>query len=272
MADAELHILNGDRALELWKQCGFRGRSLVWRETYIEGPLPDTDDPDVFRKARAEYLSRFDELAGIGRARLLLHLRKMDETVLRLPENATLMLWFDACLFDQTILMRILSLLDRRTAALNVFLYCCDGSCLQKADFMRGNSGKVRLLPQDWAAAGEAWTLFRRKDASGILHLLEREPFARLPKMKKALLRSIDEIPDRDGLTGTQRRILGLVAGGRHAFMEIFAGLADFEEYPFLGDTACRRLLDQLVQDGFLIRRGDRYESCGPDRGGQRRR
>ena len=91
MDKTELHILNGDQALELWKQCGFQGQSLVWRETYLEGPLPDTDDLEVFRNARAEYLSRFEELAGIGKARLYRHLLKMDEAVLLLPENATLL-------------------------------------------------------------------------------------------------------------------------------------------------------------------------------------
>jgi len=262
MADnpAELHILNGDFAEKLWKECGFNAQSLVWRETYLEGPLPDSDNLDVFRNARAEYLSHFDELAGIDKSRLCRHLQNMDETVLLLPEGAKLMLWFDSCMFDQTILMRILSLLHRKNAAVNVFLYCCEGNCLGKADFLQGDAGKIQLRPHDWAVAGEAWTLFIRKDAGGIRRLLEREPFERLPKMKKALLRCIDEFPDRNGLTRTQRQILKLVADGRHGFMDIFKGLDDFEEYPFLGDTACQRLLDQLVRNGFLIRNADRYE------------
>lgn len=260
MTGTELHILNGDCALELWKQCGFRGQSLVWRETYLEGPLPDTDDLHVFREARAEYLSHFTELSGMDRSRLYRHLLKMDEAVMLLPEEATLMLWFDSCMFDQTILMRILSLLNRNKNAINIFLYCCDGCCLQKADFMEGKSKQVQLQPHDCDTAGEAWSFFIRKDADGIMRLLKREPFERLPKMKKALLRCIDEIPDRNGLTRTQRQILNLVADGRHAFMEIFKGLDDFEEYPFLGDTACQRLLDQLLRNGFLIRRGNGYE------------
>ena len=41
--------------------------------------------------------------------------------------------------------------------------------------------------------------------------------------------------------------------------MEIFKGLDEFEEYPFLGDTACQRLLDQLVRNGFLKRFGNGY-------------
>ena len=258
MAECELHILNGDHALELWKQCGFRGRGLVWRETYLEGPLPDTDDLHVFREARAEYLSHFAELEGIGRSRLYRHLLEMDEAVTHLPEGAGLTLWFDACMFDQTILMRILFRLGRAENAAKVFLYCCDGNRLTKEDFRQGKP--VRLRPGDLAAAGEAWRLFVRKDAGGIVRLLERGSFERLPKMKKALLRCIDEIPDGSGLARTQRQILKLVSGGRCAFAEIFRGLADFEEYPFLGDTACQRLLDDLVLKGFLLRRGDRYE------------
>ena len=258
MSSTALHILNGDHAAELWKQCGFRGRSLVWRETYLEGPLPDTDDLGVFREARAEFLSHFAELSGIGKAALHRHLVKMEEAILSLPGGAVLRLWFDSCLFDQTILMRILSLLDRNENAVNVFSYCCDGNCLKKADFMKGKP--VRLQPHDRKAAAEAWTLFVRKDADGIMQLLAREPFARLPKMKKALLRCVDEFPDREGLTGTRRQILQLVSAGRHAFREIFDGQAELEEYPFLGDTACRRLLEQMVREGFLIRRGDRYE------------
>lgn len=256
----ELHILNGDHALELWKQCGFKGQSLVWREIYLEGPLPDTDDLHVFREARAEYLSHFAELSGIDKARLYRHLVKMDEAVLTLPEESVLMLWFDPCIFDQTILMRILSLLDRRKSGPAVFLYCSDGDCMKKEDFLEGGSKKVRLFPQDWEVAGEAWTCFVRKDAAGIMRLLERERFEHLPRMKKALFRCIDEIPDRNGLSRTQRQILELVAAGCRSFMEIFQGLDAFEEYPFLGDTACMRQLDKLVQSGFLTRRGDDFE------------
>ena len=258
MAESALHILNGDHALELWKQCGFRGKSLVWRETYLEGPLPDSDDLHVFREARAEYLSHFAELAGVTRSRLYRHLREMDEAVTLLPEESVLTLWFDSCMFDQTILMRIFFLLGLNGNTVKVFLYCCDGNCLKKADLTEGKP--LPLQPHDLAAAGEAWHLFIRKDAEGIRRLLERESFGRLPKMKKALLRCIDEIPDRSGLTRTQRQILKLVADGRGAFTEIFRGLADFEEYPFLGDTACQRQLDQLVRNGFLLRRGGRYE------------
>ena len=256
----ELHILNGDYALDLWKQCGFTGQSLVWRETYLEGPLPDTDDLDVFRAARAEYLSHFVELANMDKSRICRHLQRMDGTVLALPDKSRVMLWFDSCIFDQTILMRIMYLLGRIKTDVKAFLYCCDGNYLRINDFKNGEFQSIPLLPYDLKVAEEAWALFIRNDADGLRRLVERERFERLPKMRKALLRCVDEMLDRNGLTRTQRQILRLVAEGQHSFMGIFKGLDAFEEYPFLGDTACQRQLDLLVQKGFLARRQDDYE------------
>ena len=125
--DLELHILNGDFAFNLWEECNFSGQSLIWKETYLEGPLPDTDDLHRFRVARTDFLLQFAELSGIDRDRLYQFLKKSDDAILDLPENAALYLWFDSCIFDQTILMRILYLLHRKNdPSVRVFLYCCD--------------------------------------------------------------------------------------------------------------------------------------------------
>ncbi|MBO4303590.1 MAG: hypothetical protein J6A21_03295, partial [Lentisphaeria bacterium] len=61
------------------------------------------------------------------------------------------------------------------------------------------------------------------------------------------------------GLTRTQRQMLEIVSSGKTSFLEIFKGLDDFEEYPFLGDTACKRMLEELVDKGLLSRCGENY-------------
>ena len=185
----------------------------------------------------------------------------MDDTILTLPDNATLMLWFDSCIFDQTILMRILYLLNRkRTANPEVFLYCCDGNCLTSEDFESGFTRKIQLFPADIETSGKAWNAFVRKDRDAMLQAADKENFERLPAMKKALLRYADEVPDKNGLTRTQRQILQIVSEKSCSFTEIFKGLDSFEEYPFLGDTACQRLLDELQKRGLLeITQDNRY-------------
>lgn len=255
-----LHILNGDHALNLWKKCGFSGQNLVWKETYLEGPLPVTDDLHIFRTARSKYLSTLTETAGIDEKKLCKHLQKMDEAVLNLPEKSNMMLWFDSCIFDQTILMRILYLLELKNCEnFNVFLYCCSSNCLTSDDFQTGMDKKLRLLPQDWQLGSKAWKYFQSQDADNMLKLSEHGCFERLIPMQKALRRCAAEVPDKDGLTQTQRNILTLVSSGKHSFLAIFKGLSDLEEYPFAGDTACQRNLDKLTANHWLTVRNNAY-------------
>jgi hypothetical protein len=258
---SELHILNGDFALGLWRQCNFSANALVWKETYIEGPLPETEDLRIFRKARAEYLSTFAELSDIDTDALHRHLKKMDETLLKLEETDELTLWFDACIFDQTILMRILYLLNQQREKLTkIFLYCCKSNCLSFEDFQKGESEKVLLTEYDLKIAANAWIAFIRKDHEEMIKLADSENFVRMPEMRKALLRCAEEIPDENGLTRTQRQILEIISKKGCTFEAIFQGLDKFEEYPFLGDTACLRILDNLVNRGLIKLVNDFYQ------------
>ena len=250
---SELHILNGDFALALWKKCQYPAEGIVWKETYLEGVLPDTDDLEIFRRARAGFLASFAELAGVGEERLYNHLQKMDDAVLDLPQTSALMLWFDACIFDQTILMRILYLLNLKKSELpEIFLYCCDSNCLTPDDFRRGTVEKIRLTPADLEIASRAWLAFVRKDAGAMKTLAEQGDFTNLSQMPKALLRCAEELPGVDGLNRSQHQILQIIAEGRGTFEEIFTGLRAFEKHPFLGDTACLRLLEDLRQKGLI--------------------
>lgn len=259
------HIFNGDFALKLWRQKMLPGESLVWREIYLEGPLPDTEDLACFRWARAKYLSAFAELSPVDEAQIFRQLEEMDNWILQLPENSTLQLWFDSCIFDQTILMRILYLLDRkRDYSIWVSLYCCEGCCLSLEDFERGIDQSVKLDPEDWALGKRAWECFRSQEAEKMLQLAQQEKFEHLLQMKKALFRCAEEVPDSNGLTRTQRQILELIAKGNSGFVEIFQGLDAYEETPFLGDTSCQRQLDFLVKKDLVTVSPDHHYYLTP--------
>ena len=249
----KLHILNGDFSLELWKKYNFSTNWLVWKETYLEGPLPQSDDLHVFRSVRAEFLSTFEELSSIKVDALYKHLQRMDNALLELSESSELMLWFDACIFDQTILMRVLYLLNQnRTNLPKIYLYCCKSYCLTNEDFQKGYSEKVLLDCHDVGIAAKAWSAFVCKDATQMIELADSEDFAHMPAMRKALLRCAEDVPNANGLSRTERQILQILSIGKHSFEEIFQGLDAFEEYPFLGDSACKRILNNLVKKGLV--------------------
>ena len=255
-----LHILNGDLSLKLLESFNDNCQTLVWKETYIEGPLEDTDQLALFQSARAKYLASFKELANISEEQLFLHLKKLDDTILTISKDVNVTLWFDSCIFDQTILMRILYLFAIKTIPLpKVFLYCCNSNCLTLDDFKIGFTDKVELLPEDFQLGKNAWLAFLRKDSSQMLEIANNYSFERLRPMKKALQRCAEEVPNKNNLTRTQRQILQTVATGKHNFKDIFAAIALLEEYPFLGDTACQRILDDLVQRDLLVVVNDNY-------------
>ena len=260
----DLNIFNGDIACELGRKCGLAGEHLVWRETYLEGPLLETDDLHLFRSARAEFLSNFTEVESIGCERLYRYLQKLDDTLFALSENSKLMLWFDSCIFDQTMLMRILYLLAQRKNSMpRVFLYCCSGNVLTAYDFQRGGAESIQLATDDLQTAARAWKLFCRQDADSMRLWTEEGNFSNLPAMKKALIRCAEEVPDAGGLNRTRRQILQVVAAGKSSFTEIFKALGELEDLPFLGDTACQRHLDYLTSQGFIVCRQEHYFIAG---------
>ena len=97
--------------------------------------------------------------------------------------------------------------------------------------------------------------------------LIETGDFERMPQMKQSLVRCLDELPDQNGFTRTERQILQLIFGGKHTFPEIFKGLDRFEEFPFLGDTACQRILDRLVIRKVLVCKQEQYDFYVPEKG-----
>ena len=156
--------------------------------------------------------------------------------------------------------MRILYVLHlRKNDFPTIALYCCEGHCLELRDFQNAKKHMIYLDHQDLQTGEKAWLLYQRKDATGMIHLAEQGNFKHFPAMKKALLRCAEDVPDSEGLTRTQRQILHVIANGAGSFVEIFTALDPFEEYPFLGDTACKRHLNHLIDKGLIGCQNGRY-------------
>lgn len=266
-----LHILNGDCALELWKASGLPGTALVWREIYLEGPLLSAadEDPALFRKARADYLHSI--VPEHSTETLLRSLEKMDNAILNPGENTEFCLWFDGCMFDQTLLMRILFLFSRSSAPRRrIGLFCCDGFCLEAEHFRNGFEQRMFLTGEDLRLGEAAWLCFVSRDAGAMRQLAESDGFAvHLPQMRQALLRCADDVPDDSGLTRTERQLLTLAGEGITEPENIFRAFDRFEDLPFLGDSSCFHLLDELADRGFLKKENGRFlpgtpPSCPP--------
>lgn len=239
-----LNVLNGDCAAAAWRECGFPGDVLVWRENYLLGKLPPPDCPlEDFERIRAAELHRF--VLGIPEERLLAGQQKMDKRLLCMQGMDSIVLWFDACMFDQTILARVLYLISFFSERPHVSLNCRD-VCWDKESLQKYRSSAVALSDADIELGKNAWISF-------VAGSLTDGDFTRLPFLKEALERFAEESPDASGLGRTQRQLLALVRDGAHTPFSIFKDFDAYEKYPFMGDTMCWKLLDELAERGLIV-------------------
>ncbi len=250
----ELNIFNGDCAYEAWRKSGETSPILVWRESYLEGRIPGPDTPlEEFEQIRAEELHKC--MPELNFEKLLNSLRKMDQALAGLSADDSVVLWFDACMYDQTMLSRILFLLNGTPAS--VFLICEDIAWGNFPElFAEKKCSALRLSESDIALYASAWKAFAG-GAGALKQLLAEKEAERFPFLAKALARYLEELPAADGLSRSERQLLEIIRSGKHVGIEIFRALGDYEEHPFMGDTMCWRLLAGLAEKGFITIQSD---------------
>ena len=115
-----LHILNGDCALPGWRQCGFSGEALVWRENYLQGVLPDTEDVTEFNRIRAAELHKI--APEKPERAIFAELQAMHQKLCSLQDGDSLVLWLDRCPFDEALKKRLLHLIAGLPDGVSVYL------------------------------------------------------------------------------------------------------------------------------------------------------
>ncbi|OPY64359.1 MAG: hypothetical protein A4E57_03560 [Syntrophorhabdaceae bacterium PtaU1.Bin034] len=103
-----LHITSGDIAGDILRRSGIPGEVFVWHDILYEGPRnPGWPEEDTLH-ARAEFL---EDTTGGGLTRqIILETLRVQYTKLeKAGDYDSLILWFDACLFDQSMLAHILA-------------------------------------------------------------------------------------------------------------------------------------------------------------------
>lgn len=106
------NILNGDCALEGWRDAGMPGHTLVWRENYLSGTIPETDDLEGFARLRAEELHKI--APEYTRDAIFAELRSMQQRLTSFTAEDRVRLWFDYCPFDRSMLCRLLFLFSHQ--------------------------------------------------------------------------------------------------------------------------------------------------------------
>src|SRR5687767_580992 len=100
-----LHVLNGDCAADQLRESSVAGEVTLSADVLHEGPAPAGLLPERWRKVRARYLAE----CGYGDYdRCLANLTEWDRKLEAFRSYEEVVLWFEADLFDQLQLLRLL--------------------------------------------------------------------------------------------------------------------------------------------------------------------
>jgi hypothetical protein len=249
-----LHVTNGGSTVLGLRGTRIEGTIMAWRDALHEGPVPDVPDAEL-RVVRARFLAG-ENAADVGTEAEYARRDRM----LAEHRDGEYVLWFEADLYDQLQLVQILAQLQALDVAAERITLICIGEHLGIAHF--GGLGELTpeqlsrlpaaaatpLTAAALAHAERAWRALRSADPTG-LNEIAATPSPELRFVAEAFDRLSREYPStRDGLSLTERRILGALVEGPQTAGSAFVRAAARETRPFLGDTWCydriRRLRD----------------------------
>jgi hypothetical protein len=252
-----VHITSGDRAGGSLERAGLPGQVLVWHDILYDGPRrPGWPDQEAL-DARAFFIEEATA-GGLDRHRVLKTLHNQYRKLADAAANEHVVLWFDACLFDQSMLAHILTCLRDQNAR-KVELLCVDhftgiepfhGLGQLKSDQLAclyGNRQPVTEAQFDFAFRVDG--AFAMQDF-GVLTELSQMRDAPLPWVPAAAARWLQERPNSTtGLGRLETLALSAIRAGHATPAKIFASVAAADTPPqFWGDATLWAKINALAQ------------------------
>ena len=243
----DLVITNGDAAGEVLRRTLPGAEVLPWRDVLHEGPVPVTPTPEELTAVRIEYLAG----AGGGDLNAIEYeLTARDRGLAVSAEFDRIVLWFEHDLYDQLQLLQILDWFAAHRRAEGTLFKVQAEDYLgrqEPEDIERLAATAETVTPAQLDLAKRAWSALRQPTPEAWSHLLDEDTSA-LPFLRAAVLRMLEELPGRDGLSRTERQMLATIdAGESVTALALFVAVQKQEDAQFMGDWSFWRLLDQLA-------------------------
>jgi Domain of unknown function (DUF1835) len=240
----DLVITNGDVAGELLRHTIPGAEVLPWRDVLHEGPVPLTPTLTELTEIRADYLAK----RGWGeREEIAANLQARDRGLARADAFDRVVLWFEHDLYDQLQLLQILDWFSREEPRELLLVQASEFLGRQneeEIEALRANEGPVTA--EQLALAAGAWAAFRAQTPEP-WHALLGQDLSSLPFLGQAVLRMLEELPGRDGVSRSQRQILTALSSGITTPPALFVAVQRTEQAVFMGDWSFWGLLDGLA-------------------------
>lgn len=259
-----LHVTSGDRPGEILAETGIPGEIFVWHDILYDGIRPPGWPDDKALDARAQFIVN-STAGGLEKDRVLNTLRHQYRKLSAAANYERIVLWFDACLFDQSMLAHILSgLLHWNFKAAE--LLCVDAfpgvvpfnglGQLQVSQLAGLYDQRKPVTDAQFRFAEVVDKAFATQDQAQ-LEKLSRWVNAPLPWVPNAAKRWLQELPDPEtGLGRLEYLALEAIREGCKTPGEIFSKVASMDTPPqFWGDITLWAKINALANhDPPLVR------------------
>ena len=260
-----IHIRCGDDILGTLDEAGIPGDKIRFVDMLCEGPLRHSGNDRARQKERAAYIASryfapFQETHReiLGQDWRVTQSARYDETVL----------WFEADLFDQAILVYLLQRLASVTESTKISLICIGEFPGVDRFIGLGQLGPAQLatlLPRrepvtrrQFALARRAWAALNAEYPRELNRISQMRSRA-LPFLPAAIRRYLAEYPStRNGLSQTEQLALESIDAGTRAPAAAFAAVQQREARPFMGDSMFYAVLRDLASGDYPLLAGSR--------------
>ncbi|MGB3209341.1 MAG: hypothetical protein WBB19_01415 [Desulforhopalus sp.] len=262
--DTILHITSGDIAGGAIEKSGLPGELFVWHDILYDGPRKPGWPSDTMLNDRALFLEGVTG-GGMEKEQVLQTLRDQYRKIAAGANYGQIVLWFDACLFDQSMLVHLLVLLHSLNIR-KVELLCVaafpgiepfDGlGQLQPAQLASLYDQRREVTEAQFQFAQVVDSAFARQDFFQLDEISEKSA-APLPWVPAAAARWIQEQPDPvTGLGRLEQLVLDAIGNGCMTPWEIFSAVAANDRHPqYWGDITLWAKINGLAdRDPPLVR------------------
>jgi len=251
-----LHITSGDVAGDSLAKSGIPGEVFVWHDILYDGPRRPGWPDDYTLDARAQFLSEATG-GGLSRQFVLETLKAQYAKLETATRYDQLVLWFDACLFDQSMLCHILACM-RVPGMKNADLLCIDAfpginpyhglGQLSPEQLASEYDRRQSLNTDQFCFAERVDQAFALQDPIAFKELSDLSK-APLPWVPAAVTRWIEEQPDRvTGLSRLENLALEAIRSGCETTAEVFSFVSARETPPqYWGDITLWQKINSLA-------------------------
>ena len=251
-----LHITSGDIAGDALSKSDIHGEVFVWHDILYDGPRKPGWPDEGTLVARAKFIEK-ETGGGLKASFIIKTLKGQYDRLTTAGKYKQIVLWFDACLFDQSMLPHILTCMRHRNIN-KAELLCVDSfpgiepynglGQLQPSQMASVYDQRRQITEEQFQFANIVDTAFANQDQN-LFSELSRMTDVPIPWIPAAVRRWLQEQPDPEtGLGRLEALALEAVNSGCQKPWEIFNHVAAADEPPqYWGDITLWAKINDLA-------------------------